>query len=134
MKDIGLTFSKVIHKIKFNFKNILIVYVIIFFLWNLPTFISKLNINKAYVLLNTIGFVLIAVFCVCIIILIIFKMSDKIAYFIKQIKIYGISFKPFQVWDYQGVFIIYIKILKFFMMLGQISIQERIYMGIYRCK
>ncbi len=73
--------------VKFNFKNILIVYIIIFFLWNLPTFISKLNINKAYVFLNTIGFVIIAVFCVCIIILIIFKMSDKIAYFIKQIKI-----------------------------------------------
>ena len=31
MKNIGLIFSKVIHKIKFNFKNILIVYVIIFF-------------------------------------------------------------------------------------------------------
>ena len=28
MKNIGLIFSKVIHKIKFNFKNILIVYVI----------------------------------------------------------------------------------------------------------
>lgn len=103
MKNIGLIFSKVIHKIKFNFKNILIVYVIIFFLWNLPTFISKLNINKAYVLLNTIGFVLIAVFCVCIIILIIFKMSDKIAYFIKQIKIYGISFKPYKSYLYSDI-------------------------------
>lgn len=103
MKNIGSIFSKVIHKIKFNFKNILILYVIIFFLWNLPTFISKLNVNGAYVLLTTIGFILIAIFCICIIILIIFKMSDKITYFIKQIKIYGISVKPYKSYLYSDI-------------------------------
>ena len=103
MKNIGSIFSKVIHKIKFNFKNILILYVIIFFLWNLPTFISKLNVNGAYVLLTTIGFILIAIFCISIIILIIFKMSDKITYFIKQIKIYGISVKPYKSYLYADI-------------------------------
>lgn len=103
MKNIGSIFSKVIHKIKFNFKNILILYVIIFFLWNLPTFISKVNVNGAYVLLTTIGFILIAIFCISIIILIIFKMSDKITYFIKQIKIYGISVKPYKSYLYSDI-------------------------------
>ncbi len=89
MKKICSIFSKVTQKI--NFKNILILYVIIFFLWNLPTFISKLNEYGVYALFTTIGFILIAIFCVCIIILIIFKMPDKITYFKKQIKIYGIK-------------------------------------------
>lgn len=97
MKKICSIFSKVTQKI--NFKNILILYVIIFFLWNLPTFISKLNEYGVYALFTTIGFILIAIFCVCIIILIIFKMPDKITYFKKQIKIYGIKkgrkYKPY---------------------------------------
>ena len=102
MEKIYLKFNKIIHKIKLNFAKMLIIYLVLYFLWNLPTIISKLTANKVYIF-TTVSFGFIVIFCVFIIILIIFNIADKIKYSIKQIKIYGVRFKRYKPYIYTDI-------------------------------
>ena len=102
MEKIYLKFNKIIHKIKLNFAKMLIIYLVLYFLWNLPTIISKLTENKVYIF-TTVSFGFIVIFCVFIIILIIFNIADKIKYSIKQIKIYGVRFKRYKPYIYTDI-------------------------------